>query len=279
MTNGDRAWLVTGASSGLGRAIAQAALARGDRVMATSRRLDALRELGEHERAHIALLDVTDGAHRAAAVSLALDRFGRIDVLVNSAGRTQVGAIEETTEEDLRELFELNFFGPASLTRLVLPHMRERGLAAIVQISSMSGQVGFPGFGAYCASKFALEGLSDALDSEVAALGIRTLIVEPGAFRTGVFGARMRRSRAIEAYAQTVHPMRARVEEMDGNQPGDPDKAAAAIIAVLDAPRPPLRLVLGADAIDEIRAKHERLGAGLDAWEHLSLDTEHDDAR
>jgi NAD(P)-dependent dehydrogenase (short-subunit alcohol dehydrogenase family) len=271
--------LVTGTSSGLGRAIAEAALARGDSVIATSRSLDAQDELIGHERAHPVSLDVTDGAQRAAAVSLALDRFGRIDVLVNNAGRTQLGAIEETTEDDLRELFELNFFGPASLTRSVLPHMRERGGGAIVQMSSMSGQVGFPGFGAYCASKFALEGLSEALNAEVAAFGIRTVIVEPGTFRTGAFGSRMRRSRAIEAYTETVHPMRARVQQMDGNQPGDPHKAAAAILAALDAPQPPLRLVLGADAIDEIRAKHDRLRADLDVWEQVSRDTWHDDAR
>jgi NAD(P)-dependent dehydrogenase (short-subunit alcohol dehydrogenase family) len=242
--NGTRVWLITGASSGFGRAIAAAALEAGDSVVAAARRTEALGDLAE--RAQPVSLDVTDAAQRETAVAEAIERFGRIDVLVNNAGRTQVGAVEETTDEELRSLFELHFFAPAALTRLVLPQMRGQGGGAIVQMSSVGGQVTAPGFGAYCATKFALEGLTETLRDEVAGFGIRTLIVEPGAFRTGLFrpGAAYE-SKEMDEYAETVGPTRAYVRENDGLQPGDPAKAAGAILAALDADDPPLRLVLG----------------------------------
>jgi NAD(P)-dependent dehydrogenase (short-subunit alcohol dehydrogenase family) len=270
MRNSDRVWLITGASSGFGRAIAEAALSRGDSVAGTSRRADALSDLAQHERVHIVSLDVTEAAQREAAVSESVERFGRIDVLVNNAGRTQVGAIEETSDEELRALFELHFFAPAALTRAVLPHMRERGRGAIVQMSSVGGQVTAPGFGAYCATKFALEGLTETLRDEVAGFGIHTLIVEPGAFRTGLFrpGAAYM-SAEMPEYAETVGPTRAYVRGNHGVQPGDPAKAAAAIIAALDADRPPTRLVLGADAIASIERRLEHIGDEIDAWRRV----------
>jgi NAD(P)-dependent dehydrogenase (short-subunit alcohol dehydrogenase family) len=165
------------------------------------------------------------------------------------------------------------FFGAVALTQAVLPHMRAQAGGVIVQMSSMGGQLSPPGYGAYCSAKFALEGMSEALAAEVGALGIRVLIVEPGAFPTDFGGARMHRSRTIGAYAQTVGPTRAAVDRMDGTQPGDPAKAAAAILAAVDAPQAPLRLALGDDAVDAIRAKHERLRTDLDAWEDVSRDT------
>jgi NAD(P)-dependent dehydrogenase (short-subunit alcohol dehydrogenase family) len=263
----DRVWLITGASSGFGRAIADAALARGDAVVATARNVDALEDLAARERAHPVRLDVTDAEQRDATVAEAVERFGRIDVLVNNAGRTQVGAVEETTDEELRALFDLHFFGPAALTRAVLPHMRRQGGGAIVQMSSVGGQVTAPGFGAYCATKFALEGLTETLRDEVAAFGIRTLIVEPGAFRTGLF----RRDAAYESeampeYADTVGPTRDYVRGNHGLQPGDPVKAADAILRALDASDPPLRLVLGADAIGNIEQRLRAVGDELEAW-------------
>jgi NAD(P)-dependent dehydrogenase (short-subunit alcohol dehydrogenase family) len=270
MQDDHRVWLITGASSGFGRAIAEAALGRGDSVVATSRRTDALDDLGGGERAYVRALDVTDAAQREAVVADAVEQFGRIDVLVNNAGRTQVGAVEETTDEELRSLFELHFFAPAALTRAVLPHMRKQGRGAIVQMSSVGGQVTAPGFSAYCATKFALEGLTETLRDEVAGFGIRTLIVEPGAFRTGLF----RRGAAYESaempeYADVVGPTRDYVRTNHGAQPGDPAKAAEAIITALDADELPLRLVLGADAIGNIARRLGNVSDELATWRSL----------
>jgi NAD(P)-dependent dehydrogenase (short-subunit alcohol dehydrogenase family) len=274
-----RVWLITGASSGFGRALADAALDRGDSVAAAGRRTDSLAYAAEHERGHAVALDVTDEAQREAAVADALERFGRIDVLVNNAGRTQVGAVEETTDEELRALFDLHFFGPAALTRAVLPHMRRQGAGAIVQMSSVGGQVMAPGFGAYCATKFALEGLAQTLRDEVAAFGIHTMIVEPGAFRTGLFRSDAAyESAEMPEYAETVGPTREYVRTNHGAQPGDPVKAAQAIITALDADDPPLRLVLGADAIGNIERRLEAVGDELDAWRSLGESTAFDDA-
>jgi NAD(P)-dependent dehydrogenase (short-subunit alcohol dehydrogenase family) len=270
----ERVWMITGSSSGFGRAIADAVLARGDRLVATARRVEALADLADHERAHVVGLDVTDPAGREAAIAEAIERFGRIDVLVNNAGRTQVGAVEETTDDELRFLFELHFFAPAALTRAVLPHMRREGGGAIVQMSSVGGQVTAPGFGAYCATKFALEGLTETLRDEVAGFGIHTLIVEPGAFRTGLFrpGAAYL-SEAMDEYADTVGPTREYVQQGDGTQPGDPAKAAAAILTALDADEPPLRLVLGADAIANVEGRLERLSGELQSWREVGTAT------
>jgi NAD(P)-dependent dehydrogenase (short-subunit alcohol dehydrogenase family) len=261
----NRIWLITGASSGFGRAIAEAAVARGDAVAGGVRRARAFGDLPEG--VHPLALDVTEADQREAAVAETVERFGGIDVLVNNAGRTQVGAVEETTDEELRSLFELHFFAPAALTRLVLPHMRRQGSGAIVQMSSVGGQVTAPGFSAYCATKFALEGLTETLRDEVAGFGIRTLIVEPGAFRTGLFrpGAAYE-SEAMREYADAVGPTRAYVRDNDGLQPGDPAKAAQAILTALDAEEPPLRLVLGADAIGNIERRLKSLSAELNVW-------------
>jgi NAD(P)-dependent dehydrogenase (short-subunit alcohol dehydrogenase family) len=269
-----RVWLITGASSGFGRALAEAALERGDAVGAAARNLEALGPLATNEHVLPVRLDVTDAAERDAAVRSTLDRFGRIDVLVNNAGRTQVGAVEETTEDELRSLFELHLFAPAALTRAVLPIMRAQGGGTIVQMSSVGGQVTAPGFGAYCATKFALEGLTETLRDEVAAFGIRTLIVEPGAFRTGLFRAGAAyESAPMPEYEATVGPTREYVRGNHGLQPGDPAKAAAAILAALDAAEPPLRLVLGADAIRNVERRLRSLSEELEAWRKVGAAT------
>jgi NAD(P)-dependent dehydrogenase (short-subunit alcohol dehydrogenase family) len=273
-----RVWLVTGGSSGFGRAIVDAVLERGDSVVATARRPEALSDLAGDERAHVVELDVMNPGQREAAVADAIDRFGRIDVLVNNAGRTQVGAVEETTDEELRFLFDLHFFAPAALTRAVLPHMRNQGGGAIVQMSSVGGQVTAPGFGAYCATKFALEGLTETLRDEVAEFGIHTLIVEPGAFRTGLFRPEAAYvSAEMPEYATTVGPTREYVRDNHLAQPGDPVKAAETIITALDADEPPLRLVLGADAIDNIERRLETVSAELAAWRSVGEATAVDD--
>jgi NAD(P)-dependent dehydrogenase (short-subunit alcohol dehydrogenase family) len=270
----DRVWLITGTSSGFGRAITDAALARGDRVVATARNAEPLSDLAENDAVHVIELDVLDADERVAAVAEAVEHFGRIDVLVNNAGRTQVGAVEETTDEELRSLFDLHFFAPVALTRAVLPQMREQGSGAIVQMSSVGGQITAPGFGAYCATKFALEGLTQALRDEVAPFGITAMLVEPGSFRTGLFrpGAAYE-SAEMPEYAETVGPTRAYVHNGHLGQPGDPAKAAAAILEALDADEPPLRLVLGADAIGNIENRLEALGEELERWRALGAAT------
>jgi NAD(P)-dependent dehydrogenase (short-subunit alcohol dehydrogenase family) len=271
-----RVWLITGCSSGFGREIALAALSRGDAVVTTARRPEALKDLLEgvpEGRAHPFALDVTNPGQIRGVVEEATDRLGRIDVLVNNAGYGSVGAVEEFTMEELREQFETLFFGAVELTKAVLPGMRERGSGAIVQMSSVGGQLAFPGAGSYHAAKFALEGLSEALAGEVKPFGIKVLIVEPGGFRTGIGGSRLHRSQEIGAYQDSVGPAREQVDNMDQTQPGDPEKAARAILAALDAEEPPLRLVLGADAVEAIRNKLDSTRAELDHWEAVSRDT------
>jgi NAD(P)-dependent dehydrogenase (short-subunit alcohol dehydrogenase family) len=271
-----RTWFITGTSSGFGLAIAHAALDAGDRVLATARHPEALDALVKEapDRVAVARLDVTSAEDIAAAVSTAMTRFGRIDVLVNNAGNGTVGAVEEIDIDELTRLHETMFLGPTRLVQAVLPSMRARGSGTIVQISSMGGQVAPAGFGAYCSAKFALEAMSEALDAEVRPLGIRVLIVEPGAFRTGFGAERMHRSATIiDDYAPTAGATRAAVDGMDGTQPGDPDRAAAAILTAIAAPGP-LRLALGRDAVDAIRTKQDGLRAELDRWEQLSDSTD-----
>ncbi|MFF9000670.1 oxidoreductase [Streptomyces achromogenes] len=264
-----KVWLVTGASSGFGRAITEAAVAAGDLVVGAARRPEALQDLvAAHPGKVEALrLDVTDGAAIEAAVADVVARHGRIDVLVNNAGRTHVGAVEETTEQELRDLFELHVFGPTALVRAVLPHMRERRSGAIVQMSSMGGQMSFAGFGAYSGTKFALEGISEALADEVADFGIKVLIVEPGAFRTSLFGdGRAGASPDSGVYAK-VSETRGFVSGTDGTQPGDPAKAAAVILAALEAERTPLRLPLGDDGVNAVLGHLDQVRAEVTEWE------------
>jgi len=270
----NRVWLITGANSGFCRAITEAAVAAGDVAVATARRVTSLDDLAaEHPGQIDALpLDVTDTAAINATVQDVIGRHGRIDVLVNNAGRTHVGAAEETTDAELRDLFEVHLFGPAAVTRAVLPHMRSRKSGAIVQVSSMGGQMSFAGFAAYSATKFALEGLSEALADEVRPLGIKVLIVEPGAFRTGLFG-NYSASTPIADYAGTVGRTRQMIETSAGTQPGDPAKAATDIVTALDAPGTPLRLPLGDDAVDAILSHLDSTRTDIRTWENLARDT------
>lgn len=269
-----RVWFITGCTSGFGRALVNVVRARGERVVATARRPGALADL-EGEDVLTLGLDVTREDQIESALDATVERFGRVDVLVNNAGIGFVGALEEMSLADLREVMETMFFGPAALTRAAVPRMRAQGSGAIVQISSMGGQVTAPGYSAYCSAKFALECLSEAVAAELAPLGIRVLLVEPGSFRTGLLGRSLRAAPGLEAYAETVGATRAYIESEDGRQAGDPAKAAAAILAALDADAPPLR-VLGADAVEAIRAKHERLRADLARWEGVARATAFD---
>jgi NAD(P)-dependent dehydrogenase (short-subunit alcohol dehydrogenase family) len=262
--NTPKVWLVTGAGSGFGRAITSAATEAGDIVVGTSRKPG-----GETVQ-----LDITDTAAITRVVNEVIAEHGRIDVLVNNAGRGQVGALEETTDAELRSLFDVHVFGPAALARAVLPHMRARRSGAIVQMSSFGGRVSMPGFSAYCGTKFALEGMSEALAEEVRPLGITVLIVEPGAFRTSFSGPALHESTTLDAYAATVGPTRSMIKGIDGTQPGDPDKAAFAILAALDADQTPLRLPLGNDSVDAIIKHAEEVRSEMTAWEHISRSTD-----
>ena len=275
-TEQSRVWLITGASSGFGHAIAEAALAVGDTVVGAARRPGALADLEASglRRVSSVQLDVTDADRIRAAIAEVVDVHGRIDVLVNNAGRGAVGAAEETSDGELRDLMDLHFFGPAALTREVLPHMRERGSGAIVQVSSMGGPFSFPGVGAYSATKFALEGWSEALAKEVEPFGIRVLIVEPGAFRTSFnTGGALLLSKRIPAYDKQIDAVRNTFADDDGKQPGDPAKAAAAILVALQSDQPPLRLVLGDDAVDAVSGSLDGAKAELAAWEHVGRST------
>lgn len=276
-----KVWLITGTSSGFGRAIAEAALERGDRVVATARNPEALTDLvTEHGGAKVlpVALDVTRSDQIAEAVEASLARFGGVDVLVNNAGYGSVGAIEETVEAEVRHHFDVHVFGPMNLIRAVLPQMRARGSGAIVNVSSLGGFVAYPGFGAYCSTKFALEGFSEALAEEIAPFGIRVLIVQPGAFRTRLMGDAMHRSPVLEPYRQTpVADTRTFADGLDGAQAGDPAKVASLILHALDAEKAPLRLAIGDDAVGGIKTKLAAYAAELEAWEVAARDTRMDD--
>jgi NAD(P)-dependent dehydrogenase (short-subunit alcohol dehydrogenase family) len=249
----DRIWFITGASSGFGKALAEAVLGRGDIVVVAARRREALESLAAAEESRVLpiSLDVTDSDARKEAVASAIERFGRIDVLANIAGRGSLGAVEEFAPDQLRAQMELNFFAAAELTREVLPHMRQQGSGHILNLTSIGGLISIGGFGAYCASKFALEAWSEALADEVEGFGIRVTLVEPGNFRTEFAGdANMRPATRLDVYRPVIEPIEHFLYGQNGRQPGDPAKAAKAMIAVVDDPNPPRRLVLGSDAYD-----------------------------
>jgi NAD(P)-dependent dehydrogenase (short-subunit alcohol dehydrogenase family) len=260
-------WFITGASAGFGRALAQAVLARGGRVVATARdvtSLDVIAEAGG-ARALLLPLDVALPDQIAAAISQA-EAFGGVDVLVNNAGYGFLGGIEESGENELRRQLEVNFFGAAALIRHCLPAMRARGLGFIVNISSIAGARGFAGSGWYAASKFALEGLSEALAAEVKPFGIGVMIVEPGAFRTDFAGRSIVMPTApIPAYEELA-ANRLMVSQHDGLQAGDPTRAAEAILNAVESPEPPMRLVLGKAAVGLVRTALEARLADLNSW-------------
>jgi NAD(P)-dependent dehydrogenase (short-subunit alcohol dehydrogenase family) len=272
-------WLITGCSTGLGRALAQAALARGDTVAATARDAASIQELvdAHHETALALPLDVTDRGQITRAVREAQERFGGIDVLVNNAGYGYRAAVEEADDSDVEALFDTNFFGPIAMIKAVLPDMRARRHGTIVNISSIGARRSPPGSGYYAASKAALEALTASLRKEVEPLGIDVMIVEPGAFRTDFSGRSLTQSRsAIDDYAATAGRRRKENDASDGTQQGDPAKAAQAIITAVGSSDPPLMLVLGPDALITFRESLDGLSSDLTAWEHLSTGTSFD---
>jgi NAD(P)-dependent dehydrogenase (short-subunit alcohol dehydrogenase family) len=275
-------WFITGCSTGFGRELAKLVLDRGYRAVITARDPGKIQDLtaGHEGRALALKLDVTDKAEVAATVRQAEAVFGSVDVLVNNAGFGYVGALEESEETEIRAMVETNFFGLARMIHEVLPGMRRRRRGSIVNISSIGGLVGFPGVGYYCATKFAVEGLSESLSKEVAPLGIKVLVVEPGPFRTDWAGRSLKRSsRQIPEYAETSGAFRERIEGGSGKQVGDPIRAGEAIIKALESENMPLRLVLGAIALERARIKMEQLRREIDAWEETALSADYPDSQ
>ncbi|MFI6300041.1 SDR family NAD(P)-dependent oxidoreductase [Nonomuraea sp. NPDC050790] len=266
-------WIITGASRGFGRALAEAALAAGDRVVAAVRRPESVADLAERHPDDLLVqaFDVRDVAAAGDLVRATLDRFGRIDVLVNNAGRAVVGAVEEVGDAALRELMDLHLFGPAALVRAALPPMRAQGAGTIVQMSSQGGRMSFPGVSAYSASKFALEGWSEALAGEVAPFGIRVMIVEPSRFRTGFNGAGVLEfAAASPTYREVLDRVRADMAGTDGHQEGDPVRAAEIIVSLAHADEVPLRLPLGREAVERISGVHARGLAEVERWAEIA---------
>jgi len=267
-------WFITGCSTGLGRALAQRVLEHGHHAVVTARNVAHVQDLAAgHPSAGLALpLDVTDRAQISEAVARAEQQFGRIDVLVNNAGYGYLAAIEEGDEAEVRAMFDTNFFGLVAMIKQILPGMRARGSGHIINMSSVGGLVGNPSSGYYAATKFAVEGLSEALAKEVEPLGIRVTAIEPGPFRTDWSGRSLRVTRnPMPAYAATAGSRRAEITGNYGKQPGDPVRAADAIIKVVESRTPPLNLVLGKPGLDRVRAKLNKLIATIDEWEPVTL--------
>jgi NAD(P)-dependent dehydrogenase (short-subunit alcohol dehydrogenase family) len=275
MMNKDKpVWLITGCSTGFGRELAKLVLARGWRAIVTARDPAAVADLvaGCEDRALAVALDVTRGEQIADAVSQAQQKFGRIDVLVNNAGYGYLAAIEEGEDEAVRAMFETNVFGLVDMTKAVLPIMRQQKSGLIVNISSIGGLASFAATGYYHATKYAVEGLSESLATELKPLGIGVLIVEPGPFRTNWAGPSIKQSATrIDDYESTAGERRKQTSARSGNQAGNPVRAAQAIIDAAVSDQPPLRLLLGKMALDLARRKLDTMRGDFDAWEATTL--------
>lgn len=275
--NNMRVWFITGASRGFGALIAEAALATGDAVVATARDPATITaRLGAHERLLATRLDVTSEAEAHEAAGQAVKKFGRIDILVNNAGYGLLGAIEEASAAETTELFGTNVFGLLGVTRAVLPHMRRQRAGHIINVSSVGGYTGYPGWGVYGATKFAVEGITEALAGEVAPLGIKVTVVEPGFFRTDFLdeSSLSRTAQHIEDYSETVGKTRAHAADVNHGQRGDPRKLASAFIALANAKNPPLRLPLGSDTVERIKAKNAFVERELATWHEIATSTD-----
>jgi NAD(P)-dependent dehydrogenase (short-subunit alcohol dehydrogenase family) len=269
-------WMITGCSSGLGRSLAETVLGLGNSAVVTARDTATIADLAAAypETAQAVPLDVTDRAQVKQAARQAEERFGGVDVLVNNAGYGYRAAVEEGDESGVATLFATNFFGPVELIKALLPGMRARRHGTIVNISSISARRFPAGSGYYSASKAALESMSGSLRREVKPLGIRVMVVEPGAFRTDFAGRSLRQSPTlIGDYAETLHARRKENDKTHGTQPGDPGRASAAIIAAVEAVEPPFLLLLGQDAVDTVRTELSALSSDIDTWQEVALGT------
>lgn len=272
-----RVWFITGASRGFGALIAEAALKAGDAVVATARDPNTVTaRLGTHERLLATRLDVTSEAEAHAAAGEAVKKFGRIDILINNAGYGLLGAVEEASADETQRLFGTNVFGLLGVTRAVLPHMRRQRAGHVINISSVGGYTGYPGWGVYGATKFAVEGISEALAAEVAPLGIKVTVVEPGFFRTDFLddASLSRTAQQIEDYHASVGKTRAAAVDFNHGQRGDPRKLAGAMLQLVNAENPPLRLPLGSDTVERIEAKHAFVEKELADWRTVATSTD-----
>jgi NAD(P)-dependent dehydrogenase (short-subunit alcohol dehydrogenase family) len=272
-----KTWFVTGVGSGLGRGIAEAALAEGDLVVGTLRDEEQRKTFTARMRGRSfgVILDVTDDETVQRTVDRIEEEFGPIDVLVNNAGYGHEGTFEESTLADLRRQFDVNVFGAVAVTKAVLPHMRKRRSGRIINITSMGGLITLPGLSFYHGSKFALEGLSEALGKEVKDFDIRVTAVEPGSFRTDWAGRSMKRAaRTIEDYDRLMDPIRAKRLAMSGNQLGNPAKLGGAVVKLVNSDNPPAHLLLGSDAMKLVDQKLRELRAEYEVWKDLSLSTD-----
>ena len=272
-----RIWLITGASRGIGAKIAAAALANGDAVVATARDASSITQrFGEQPGLLAASLDVTDEAQGVAVAQAAIDHFGRIDVLVNNAGFGLLGAVEEASADEVRRVYETNVFGLLNVTRAVLPHMRAARSGHVINLSSVGGYRSGPGFGVYCSTKFAVEGLSEALHAELAPLGVKVTVVEPGYFRTEFLegNSLVESPSSIADYDSTAGEVRKIAKTVTLNQPGDPDKLAQVMITLVEAQHAPLRLPLGSDCVAAIEAKNSFVADELRVWREVSVSTD-----
>ena len=270
-------WFITGASRGFGLEISRAALQRGDGVVAAARDPRAVeRALGRREQLLAVELDVTDERQTQAAVGAALARFGQIDVLVNNAGRGLLGAVEEASAEEVRSVFAVNVDGLLNVTRAVLPSMRQRRSGRILNLSSVGGFGAWPGWGVYCATKFAVEGISEALHAELLPLDIHVTIIEPGTFRTDFLdpSSLRRAARVIDDYSGSGGTARQWADTANHNQLGDPVRGAAAIVKVATSTAPPLRVQLGTDSLARVEAKLAQVATELAAWRSLAKSTD-----
>ena len=272
-----RTWFITGASRGFGTLIAEHALRAGDAVIATARKpQDITDRLGDHPNLLAVRLDVTSEEEAHQAVAEGIKRFGQIDVVVNNAGFGVLGAVEETSAKETERLFATNVFGVLNVTRAVLPHLRRQRRGHVINISSVGGYQAFVGWGVYCSTKFAVEGISEALHQELAPLGIRVTVVEPGFFRTDFLDEQslIKTELELSDYDDTVGKMRKFAEGANHAQPGDPLKFAEAMLALVNAPNPPQRLAMGSDTVALVGEKNRFVDAELSEWKELSISTD-----
>lgn len=277
----NKVYFITGSSSGFGRALAEAALERGERVVLAARKIADIEALAERfkENALAVKLDVTNADERKAAVQTALEKFGRVDILANIAGVGSLGALEEFSSEQIRQQFEVNCFGVLEMTREILPVMREQKSGHILNLTSIGGLAAVGAFAVYCATKFAVEGFSEALRDEVKPLGIKVTIVEPGAFRTEFAGAsNVRPEKTIDDYKPVIEPIQNYLYGSNGKQPGDPQKAAEAMIQAVESNDPPLRLMLGADAYELWEKKRGEEKTEFTNWREIGEKTAYENA-